>query len=229
MHVVPVVAPHPKNPPGRAPAEVVGIVHPRDYAGQAAPAAGRRHVRRALHQRVDVADAPAAERLHARGEPPGRARRRRRRRVVRGGVEERNHGGVEHLGRRGHVPHLAEVGREVVAVGGEEVPAGEAEVAGVVEHGGLPGVGAQLLPVLERGGDARAAGGGVRGVAAAEREAVGRVRRVADPAGGEEDRGGGGVLGEAGGEQREVGLVRGVRREDVAAAAAEMPCLGTTG
>lgn len=48
----------------------------------------------------------------------------------------------------------------------------EAEIAGVVEHEGVLVVGAQLLCVLERRGDAGVVGGRVGDVLAAERQRV---------------------------------------------------------
>lgn len=207
------MAPESEDPAALLPAEILG--HHPDDPPQAAPAGGRRHVRRALRQPVNLA---AVEPFLPRAEPPGRVRRR----VVGGGVDEDAHGGVEHLGRRGHVLCVHEDEELVVAVGGgEEVLVGEAERAGVVEDGGVLVVGAELLRVLERGGDAAGAGGGVGGVAAAERERVDDVRDGAEGGGGEERPGRGGVLGEGGGEAPDVALVGAVRGV-VAAVAAEV-------
>lgn len=130
-------------------------------------------------------------------------------------------GGVEHVHRRAHALRVLEDDEVVVARGGEEVLVGEAEVAGVVDNGGVLVEGAELLRVLEGGGDAGLAGGGVA-VAAAEREGVGDVRYGADASGGEKRPGGGGVLGEGGGELPDVGLI-GVVRRIVAALAADLP------
>ena len=83
---------------------------------------------------------------------------------------------------------------------------GVVEDAGVVEHGGAHVEGAELLRVLEGGGDARRTGGGV-GVPAAERESVDDVWCRTGGGLGEKGRGRRGVPGEAAGEDAYVGLL----------------------
>ena len=205
IDLVPEIAPHPDNPPALTAAEV--LRRHGNYAAKAAPAVGGRHVRRALREAVD-GGVGGIERLLPRGEQPGGVGRR----VVPGGVEEHGDGGVERLDRRAHVLRVHEDhGIVVVASAGEEVLVGEAEVAGVVVHGGVIVVGAELLRVLERRGDAGPAGRGV-GVPAAERERVGDVRDGAGAPRREEGPRPGRVRGERRGEAREVGLVRVVGR-----------------
>jgi len=66
--------------------------------------------------------------------------------------------------------------------------------------------------LVERVGDAVAAGGVVEDVAAAERERVDDVGRLAEDCGGEVQGGGGGVLGEGGGDLFDVVADIGGRR-----------------
>ena len=65
---------------------------------------------------------------------------------------------------------------------------------------------AEMLPILEGGGDAVLASGGV-GVSTAEREGEDGVWFVAYRVGGEEGGVGGGLCGEGGREELEIGLV----------------------
>lgn len=87
----------------------------------------------------------------------------------------------------------------------------------VVDGGAGLAVRAHLLRVLEGGGEAVCARGGVDGVAAAECERA----HHAGGGGGEELRGGGGVGREGGGQHGEAGLEGGVGRVVAAAAAGD--------
>jgi len=199
-------------------AEIRGGEPPDDVA-KACPAVGRRHVRRALRQRVNHGIA-VAERLFPCAETPGWVRRR----VVSGRVDETAGGGVERRRRRRADVVEAPGDKHAPVVGGvgQEVPVGVAEDAGVVVHGGALVQRAQLLGVLERSLDAARAGRGV-GVPAAERESVDNVRRRAYSAGSEESRRGGGVVGEGVLEQTDVGLIGAVLAEVPGGVAAELP------
>ena len=97
------------------------------------------------------------------------------------------------------------------------VGAREDVVDGVGEHAGAAVVAGGRVALLlqyhvERVGDAVAAGGVVEDVAAAERERVDDVRRLAEDCGGEVQGGGGGVLGEGGGDLFDVVADIGGRR-----------------
>jgi len=109
-------------------------------------------------------------------------------------------------------------------IGEDAAAAGEAEEAVVVVRGGDLGVGAALLRVPERGGDAvPAAGEGAGHVAAAQRQRVHRVGGPAGGGGGEQLRGGGGgFAGEGPGQGPQVALVGAVGRV-VAGVAAHRP------
>lgn len=73
--------------------------------------------------------------------------------------------------------------------------------AGVIVHGDVHIVRAELWPVLEGGSHACLAGGGVGGVPAAERKGEDGVWSSAYGTGGEEGGVGGGLLGEGGREE----------------------------
>lgn len=170
-----------------------GVGHLGNRGAKASTALPMRQVGRAPHHAVDngvgrvEADGPGCE-------PPHRVYGFH---VLDHGVEELVDGGVELADDvRGDVPSIVEPHHLVVGIGGreEQVSVGEAEEAGVVEDGGAPVVGAQVLRVLEGGGDAGLAGGGVL-VAAAYPDGVRPVRLGAVFGGGEEARGRGDVGG----------------------------------
>jgi len=130
------------------------------------------------------------------------------------GVEELVGGRVEPVGAvGGDVLAVVELHLLIVRVGGggEEVPAGEADEARVVEDGGALVEGAQLLRGGEAGIDAVMAGGCAL-VAAALPEGIHDVRRRPDHSLGEEGGGRGDVAWQGGGDQAEVAAVGAVGR-----------------
>lgn len=165
------------------PGEVVGR-EPRDDVAEACPALGRRHVRRALCQRVNLG-VSLAKRLFTCAEAPEWILGR----VVGGRVDEPARGSVErrHLRRGDVVEAPGEVHAPVVGGVGQKVPVGVAEDARIIEHGGAFVERAELLRVPELTCDAASTRGGI-GVAAAERKGVDDVRGRACDAGGKESR-----------------------------------------
>ncbi|WVZ66239.1 hypothetical protein U9M48_015491 [Paspalum notatum var. saurae] len=219
------VAPRAREP-GACPVGLEPFPPLRQQIVQAAPALRRRQVPRALRRGPDVGDLRVKLRQLPRREVhPRRGRRRRRgRRVVdgvaRGGVEQLRDGGV--VG--GDVDALrdafaADESLEAGVVGGgEEVGAGDADVALVVDERGVAGAVADPPHVLAGAAAAVEAVGGAE-VAAAEDEPV----DAAGGAGGEE-RGRGGRVGlEAEDEILEVGRVGAADRVVAAGGVAGRP------
>lgn len=207
------VAPRTREPGGCL--TVVELFPPlRQQIVEAAPALRRRQVPGALRRGPDIGDLRVKPHQLPRGEVhPGSTRGRRRGRAV-DGVPR---GGVEQLRDRGVVGGdvdacgddcAGDEGQHAGVVGGgEEVGAGDADVALVVDERGVPGAVAEALHVLAGAGAAVEAVG-VADVAAAEHEPVDDGARAGSGGTGrEEGRRDGRVRLEVADELRQVLLV----------------------
>ncbi|BAT01932.1 Os07g0537550 [Oryza sativa Japonica Group] len=216
VYLVPVAAPDSKNPAADAVRE-----QPRQLGydgGEAVAALRRRQVRRALRPAVHLGELrlPVEDGLAGRVPAGGVVRG-----VVGGGVHQRRHHAVEPARVRRDVLQVDAARRGGVVDGGEEGDVGVVEDARVVVDGGVLVVGAHVLHVLERRGEAAGALRGV-GVPAAQRQRRHLLRHGAHHGGREEVRRRRDVPGQRRRDGVEVGLVRAVGRE-VARRAAHLP------
>jgi len=208
--------------------------HPHGHGGvdhvqetlQTRQAVAGGQVRRALRHRVHLGKYRVAVQ-DARGEAPGRRAGRELRRLHHQLVDAADDearvvvvaatAGSDVVGVPSRERRVVAVVRRAVGGRREDVVAGVDQPAGAVVVGGglVAGLRRRRCQLAERVVDAVAAGGVVEDVAAAERERVHDVGRLAEGGGGEVQGGRGGVLWEGGGDLFKVVAEIGGHREQV--------------